>query len=805
VTVTTTPPESEDTPGTSIDITEISGPTTERSPVYVLSLVVAVLVFVVGLFLALVDKSALVGFESDVVEFFHKLPDPFERFLIGLSQFVAVLYPIVLVTAFLVLRRPLGLLVAAVAGTGAGFAVWGIEQVLETNHPAALEAAQKAHTWIVGSAFPDYVYVGVASAFAVVVGASVGRRWRHVAWVFVGSVVVFRIVAGANVPVDLLIAISVGWACGDIALLAFGSPIHRSSGQDIAVAMARSGYPLSRLAPASVDARGSTPWFATTRAAQKVFVKVLGRDERDADLVFRLYRYLRLKNVGDQRPFSNLRRTVEHEALLALKARDSGVRTPHLLTLATVEPDGVLLAYEMIDGKSLDGIPEPWSDELLDGIWQQVSILRRERIAHRDLRRANVFVDPDGTPWIIDFGFSELAATDEMLNQDAAQLLAATAIIVGPERAVAAAVDVIGAEAVGASLAYLQMPAFAGATREALKQQKGLLESLRTTVVDTTGTPEITYEPLNRISLRTVLMLVCSLVAIYVLIPQLSDVEGMVRQLKDANWLLVFATLVFSLITYLGAGISLVAACPVPVRYGNAIEVSLAGSFVNRITPAGIGGIGLNLRFMQKAGANTTEAASRWGVNALAGGVVHVSLTALFVLWAGKNGAFDFRLPKMPLLVALGVILVVAGVVFLLPYGRRKLLGPVTSVVQHAWEGVVGIAREPTRLALMFLGGSMVTLGYLFGFYAAVRAFGGTTSLAAVGAVYLAGSAVGQAAPTPGGLGAVEAVLIAGLVSVGLDKEIAVPAVLLFRLATFWIPILPGWLSFSALSHGEEI
>ena len=449
--------------------------------------------------------------------------------------------------------------------------------------------------------------------------------------------------------------------------------------------MARSGYPLSRLAPASVDARGSTPWFASTRGPkEKVFVKVLGRDERDADLVFRLYRYLRLKNVGDQTSVLGPASHRRARSAARAEARDGGVRTPHLLTVATVEPDGLLLAYEMIEGKSLDGIPAPWSDELLQGIWQQVAILRRERIAHRDLRRANIFVDPDGTPWIIDFGFSELAATDDMLNQDAAQLLAATSIIVGPERAVAAAVDVLGAKAVGASLAYLQMPAFAGATREALKQQKGLLDSLRQTVIDTTGTAEIKYEPLNRISLRTVLMLVASLVAIYVLIPQLSDVEGMVRQLKDANWVLVFATLVFSFITYLGAGVSLVAACPVPVRYGNTIEVSLAGSFVNRITPAGIGGIGLNLRFMQKAGANTTEAASRWGVNALVGGVVHVTLTVMFLLWAGKSNAFDFRLPKMPLLVALGVVLVVAGVVFLLPYGRRKLLGPVKGVVQHA-------------------------------------------------------------------------------------------------------------------------
>ena len=98
-----------------------------------------------------------------------------------------------------------------------------------------------------------------------------------------------------------------------------------------------------------------------------------------------------------------------------------------------------------------------------------------------------------------------------------------------------------------------------------------------------------------------------------------------------------------------------------------------------------------------------------------------------------------------------------------------------------------------------------MTLGYLFALYAAVRAFGGTTPLAAVGAVYLAGSAIGQAAPTPGGLGAVEAVLIAGLVSVGLDKEIAVPAVLLFRLCTFWIPILPGWGAFTALGRHEMI
>ncbi len=458
----------------------------------------------------------------------------------------------------------------------------------------------------------------------------------------------------------------------------------------------------------------------------------------------------------------------------------------------------MLLAYETVEGASLDRVPEPWSDELLRGIWEQVALLRRERIAHRDLRRANLFVDTDGTPWVIDFGFSELAVDDDRLAQDVAQLLAALAIVIGPERAVDSAIGVIGKEAVGTALPFLQPPAFAGATRKALHEQKGLLDKLRDTVVDRTGTPEVHYEPLSRVKPRTALMLVFSLIALYVLIPQFANVAGMFKQLKDANWFLVAMCLVFSFVSYLGAALSMVAACPVPVRFGNSFEIGLAGSFVNRITPAGVGGIGLNLRFMQKAGANTTEAASRWGVNALAGGVVHITLTVMFFLWAGKQHAFDFKLPELPIIVGIAVVLVGSAVIFLVPTIRHKLIGPAERVALHAWDGVRGLAHEPARLALMFAGGALVTLGYLFALYAAVKAFGGTTPLAAVGAVYLAGSAIGQAAPTPGGLGAVEAVLIAGLVSVGLDKEIAVPAVLLFRLCTFWIPILPGWASFTA-------
>ena len=50
-----------------------------------------------------------------------------------------------------------------------------------------------------------------------------------------------------------------------------------------------------------------------------------------------------------------------------------------------------------------------------------------------------------------------------------------------------------------------------------------------------------------------------------------------------------------------------------------------------------------------------------------------------------------------------------------------------------------------------------------------------------------------SAAPTPGGVGAVEAALIGGLAAFGLPAAVGVPAVLLYRVITCWVPVLIGW------------
>ena len=166
---------------------------------------------------------------------------------------------------------------------------------------------------------------------------------------------------------------------------------------------------------------------------------------------------------------------------MALAARDLGMRTPRLVAFATAEPDGFVLAYEAIDGRSLDRVePDEMTDDVLAGVWAQFALLRRHRIAHRDLRLANVFLAADGEAWIIDFGFSELAASDLLLATDVAELLASSTTQVGAERAVAAGL------ARGrrrrrsrTALDRLQLPMLSGATRTAMKADPSLLPDLR--------------------------------------------------------------------------------------------------------------------------------------------------------------------------------------------------------------------------------------------------------------------------------------------------------------------------------------
>jgi uncharacterized membrane protein YbhN (UPF0104 family) len=80
-----------------------------------------------------------------------------------------------------------------------------------------------------------------------------------------------------------------------------------------------------------------------------------------------------------------------------------------------------------------------------------------------------------------------------------------------------------------------------------------------------------------------------------------------------------------------------------------------------------------------------------------------------------------------------------------------------------------------------------------------------TPSIAAAGAAYTGAAVLASVAPTRGGVGAVGAALIAGLTGIGVRVSHATPAVLVYRLITYCLVMLPGWISLQVLHKRGEI
>ena len=779
-----------------------------RSPVDGLHLVVAAVITLIGVLFAIAGEDVLRSFDLEVARLFDGLPDGLERFVVGIVGVVALVTPILVALLLLALRRfrMLGMIVLAGAA-GAGL-MWLVDQLVLTGPtPGLVLQALRRPSWVVGSGFPDGMYLAGVVAATTTAAPWCSRSWRRTLVGAVAALAVFRVVAGTNLTGEVLIAVGVGVVAGATLLLVLGSPNLRPRGREIADALSMSGTPIRELHPAVVDARGSTPYYAVATDGTALFVKVLGQEERSADLLYRAYRFLRLRDVGDERPFSSTRREVEHEALVALKAAADGVRTPQLLAVADVRADAALLSFERVDGESLDRAgDEALTDDVVRGLWSEVALLRRHRIAHRNLKLSNVVLASDGRPWLVDFGFAELAAPDRLLAGDVAELLASLALRIGPERAVASAVDVLGADALRESLPRLQLNGISWGTRKALLERKPLMKELQRAAAAAAGVEKIELEDLRRIRPKNVLTVVGLGAAFYFLIPQLAGLPGMWKQVQAANWLWAIPALVASVATYFAAAMTVIGSVPDRIPAWPTFQVQLAASFVNRITPAKVGGMATNIRYLQKQGMDSAVAVSGIGLQNLAGFATFVPLSILFALWGGHSGGSPIHLPSgSAVLVGLTAVLTLSGIVLLLPWGRKLFLDKAVPVLRKSLQGIAGVAKRPAKVIALFGGSIFLTLAYVFALVFSIQAFGGGLPVATIGAVYLVGSAVATVAPTPGGVGAVEAAVIAGLTAAGLDKTIAVPAVFLFRLATFWLPILPGWLALTALQRSERL
>jgi uncharacterized protein (TIRG00374 family) len=293
---------------------------------------------------------------------------------------------------------------------------------------------------------------------------------------------------------------------------------------------------------------------------------------------------------------------------------------------------------------------------------------------------------------------------------------------------------------------------------------------------------------------------------VYFLLPQFSDLLGIVDQVKEANWLWFVPVVLASVVTYMGATFAMLGSVPERLRFAPTFVAQVAASFAGTLAPASIGGLALNARYLQKSGVDTAVAVPAVGLNAIAGVAMHIVLLTLFVVWAGTSAFGAIHLPDpQVLLYGAAAVVALAAIAFAIPAIRHILRDRLVPILGRSIHGLFAVVRRPLNILLLLGGSVVVTTGYLLAMYFATQAFGGDLSFAKVGVIYLTGSAIASAAPTPGGIGALEAAVIAGLVAAGMPNDIAVPSVFLFRLGTFWLPIIPGWGAFRWMQKADYL
>jgi uncharacterized membrane protein YbhN (UPF0104 family) len=287
--------------------------------------------------------------------------------------------------------------------------------------------------------------------------------------------------------------------------------------------------------------------------------------------------------------------------------------------------------------------------------------------------------------------------------------------------------------------------------------------------------------------------------ALYIL-PALIAGTEVRRVLEGADWALVVPTIVAYLFTFVGAVEVLRGAARRRLAWIRTLLVTVASSYANRAAPAALGRTMLDRAYFETMGLTADDADDAVTVASAAGGIVHAVLlvfVAVGVLVAphSAKGSFD---TTAGVLIALAVV--AAALAFAWWRGNRQRL---EARLRTARDGLRRMPKDSGHAVRLFGGSAVVTLGYTAAFVGATLTIvPGTAGLGAA-LVYLVALPLAALLPVPGGVVVLDTALVVGELANGADIVPAVVAVLLFRLITFWMIIVPGYFAYRRVARDQ--
>jgi uncharacterized membrane protein YbhN (UPF0104 family)/tRNA A-37 threonylcarbamoyl transferase component Bud32 len=662
---------------------------------------------------------------------------------------------------------------------------------------------------------PIYLAVRLALATAVVVMASpyLARPLRYAGRWVVGIGAAAGIALGTSLPIGMAVAFAVGIGSAAIVHLLFGSPAGRLTLDQVAAALAELGVDASGLRQAPLEPRGVAIALAEAPDGRSLLVKIYGRDAWDGQLLASVWTTLWYRGDGPHLALGR-RQQVEHEAFVTLLAERAGVSVLPVVAAGMASQRDALLVTE-VTGRPLRTLdPHEIDDELLQRIWGNAGRLHALGVAHRRLDASRIVVRPDGTPTFGDFGGAEVAADDADIAADRAQVLVATALGAGPQRAAMAAQAALGSDALQQVLPLLQPAALERPTRHALKEQDWDLDDLRKACADAAGVELPKLARLRRVSLQSIGVVVLIALVAYAMVSAVANVglANLVDEFKGADLGWLAAATLISPIYPVAQTVATLGASFRPLRFGPVLMLEYAIQFIALAVPSSAARLALDVRFFGRNGIEGGAALSIGVIASVCGFVTQVllvlviSLSGLASLDLGgrdattTSSASDSSSSGGHRLLILAAALVVLGLLVTLavPKYRRAVRQAVPRARQLLREQASSAAtalrvlRSPPKVAMIFAGnlGTQLLQAVILGL--CLRAFGHHATMAELILVNTLSSLFAGFMPIPGGMGVAEAAYTAGLVAIGVPNAPAMSTAIAFRMITYFLPPLWG-------------
>jgi glycosyltransferase 2 family protein len=783
-----------------------------RKPIDLLRCITSGIEIIVLVGAGIAASATTTGVETDIIGASARLPYAVRVVAPTVALFAILIIPVALAISEIIRRQLQRLAEAVAVGVLAAAAAAVINAALRREFAARIYDAIIMARPGAGHAAALDPYLAGLVAYATIIGLSGRAGWRNALWLAIGVYGLVHLAATDTTLLSFLLTLLVGRTIGLGVRYAAGSPSQRPSAAEIAAALNGADRRVTEMCRLDIDPKtpdrgtsrpGSRHYSAMTSTGGQLDITVYDKDQQAAGAVYRVYRSLLLRGQVSRGAPLSADRAVERRALLSYAAEDAGAPTPRLRAVVRVGPEATVVANDHHAGTTLAERNPGVTDAELRNIWDAVQVLHEHRVTHRSLTADRILLTGDDQVMLLDPGDGDVAASDLQIRLDLAQLLAELSLYVGPERAADLALEKAGADELVGVVPLLQRVALARSTRAALRRHRDVLPALRKQLLAAVPGGEVAPVRLERIRLRSLVTLVASVAAAYLLAGELAR-ESLGHALRVADWRWGLVALALSAVTYIGASLELSGFVADRLNFARTLLVQLAGSFVTLVAPAAVGSVALNIRYLQRRKIPAPVAAASVGVSQVVAFVLHILLLVVFIAIAGAADKNPLRPPTWAYFVLAGLVAAALTVVAV-PAGRRLLRARVQPMLVQVQPRLLELMQQPRKLAEGLGGALLLTVAYILCLAACVKAFHGSAAIAGIAVVYLTGSALGSIIPTPGGIGAVEAALTAGLVAAGLHGTEAASSVLLFRLLTFWLPVPFGWAALNYLERQDAI